>query len=455
MPLRTDTVQTGKPIAELDFNKQNLIGILGIRGSGKSWLGESLLMKYFNAGYTVLDLWSAPNLENCYWIFAKEGHKKRIPITILAPESFILPRFEVDKFNEKFTHSRQPLVKFVKLVTPTKKTDTEQNEKILDTLIHTVIECREKRRILVFNPYMFPNESEMFRVLEILMRNLVTISNNYFDKIQPESIGKTSESQLTQQEKNHHKLAFLIREFGEVAPARLKGDKSGESTLIKKALLKFVRVSRHYNIDGIIDYQNASDVDSSIRNQINLWMIKTWTPELAGESFDYVFNQVNGIRKGILESDGFTNESMLYANHNFPPIERMTQKYYYFIKRGQTPILREVPQLNIKHKEPSDKWWLITGIPIKWDKELIERIANSNNSAIGKSTKSVDKLAYFTIKDLKDKMKGKQGIWDDVCKNAGLLQKNGELHHHLDFSTTKSNTIQKWFGRMKKEHDSE
>ncbi len=221
MPLRTDTVQTGKPIAELNFDKQNLIGILGIRGSGKSWLGEALLMKYFNAGYTVLDLWSAPNLENCYWIFAKEGHKKRIPITILAPETFIMPRFEVDKFNEKFIHSRQPLVKFVRLVTPTKKTDSEPNEKILEILINAVVECRDKRRILVFNPYMFPNESEMFRVLEILMRNLVTISSNYFDALQPNIDGRRSLKSFTQQEKNYHKLAFLIREFGEVAPARL------------------------------------------------------------------------------------------------------------------------------------------------------------------------------------------------------------------------------------------
>jgi len=406
-------------------------------------------LKYFNAGYTVLDLWSAPNLENCYWIFAKEGHKKRIPITILAPETFIMPRFEVDKFNEKFIHSRQPLVKFAKLVTPTKKTDSEPNEKILEVLIDAVVECRDKRRILVFNPYMFPNESEMFRVLEILMRNLVTISSNYFDALQPDMDGRRSLKSFTQQEKNHHKLAFLIREFGEVAPARLKGDKSGESTLIKKALLKFVRVSRHYNIDGIIDYQNASDVDSSIRNQINLWMIKTWTPELAGEPFEYVFRQVDGIRKGILESDGYTNESWMYANHNFPPIERMTQKYYYFIQRGQTPILREVPQLNIKHKEPSDKWWIDTGIPIKWDKELLAR---SSSSVVGKTSKSDEKVLYATLSPLRNGKNGKVKSWKECHEVCIKLQESGEIHWSKKFSDMKSYSLQKFFKRVEDKH---
>ncbi len=449
LTLRTDTVQSTKNQSTIKLLKQNLIGILGIRGAGKSWLGEALLMKYYEAGFTCLDLWSAPTLENAFWIFAKEGHKKRIPITILAPESFIIPEAKVDAFNGKYFTKRE-LIKFVKLPAPTKKTDSEANDKILQTLINTILDCRENKRILVFNPYMFPSETEMFRILEILMRNLITVSNNYFDALEPKDVGKESLEQMTIQERTHHKMVFLIREFGEVAPARLKGDKSGESTLIKKALLKFVRLARHSNIDGIIDYQNASDVDSSIRNQINFWMIKTWTPELAGESFDYLFKQINAIRTNIFDQHGYTNDVFQYVNSYFPPIERLTEKYYYFVKRGQTPMLRVVPELKIRHKEPNDKWWKLTGIPIDWDKELITKTLSPSTT---KSTKNQEKIAYLAVKELMTKNKMKKADWKILLPQLSEKQLNGEIVHHIEFATTKTNTVSKWMSRMKKEFE--
>jgi len=449
--LRRDTVESGKNQAVINLLKQNLIGILGLRGAGKSWLGEALLMKYYDAGFTCLDLWSAPNLENAFWIFAKEGHKKRIPISILVPDSFMVPEAKVDAFNGKYL-TKEALIKFVKLPSPTKKTDSEANETILQILIDTILECRDRKRILVFNPFMFPNETEMFRILEILMRNLITISNNFFDALEPTDVGKDSEDEMTIRQLTHHKMVFLIREFGEVAPARLKGDKSGESTLIKKALLKFVRLARHSNIDGIIDYQNASDVDSSIRNQINIWMIKTWTPELAGESFEYFFRQVDAKRNMIFENRGYTNLAFQYANSYFPPIERLTQKYYYFVKRGLTPKLKTVPELKIKHKEPKEKWWKITQIPIEWDKEML---AKSGTRQQIKPSKSNEKMLYFTIKELKS-LKGSRKLnMKQICEVLSEKQKNGEITYHSDLTTTKPNTLAHIFYRLKNDYENE
>ncbi len=442
MRLRKDTVDRTRNDSLIDVFKQNLIGILGIRGAGKSYLGEAILERYFDAGYTCLDLWSAPNLENGFWIFAKEGHKKRIPITILAPESFIDPVHKVDRFNEKFI-TKQVLVKFVKLPTPTKKTDSEQNERILEIITDVIIECRDKRRILVFNPFMFPNETEMFRILEILMRNLISISQNHFDAIEPKDVGKEKVEEMTLHQITFHKMVFLIREFGEVAPARLKGDKSGESTLIKKALLKFVRLARHANIDGIIDYQNSSDADSAIRNQISTWLIRKWTEQLAGDNFQPIFNVINAKRKRIFEKMGYTDLAFKFADSVYPSIEKLSHFWYYVHKEGDPPRLKKVPELHIMHKEPSDKWTKLTGIPIQYDKELLKK------ALVSGSTSKISKIENDNLCEIMNTMitthKGKKLKWKEVIERMSTKQEGGVFQSVIEFKTAKPDTIRKMF----------
>ncbi len=449
--LRKNTVDRFQDTKIIDIHKQHLIGILGIRGSGKSVLGEALLERYYDAGFTCLDLWSAPNMENAFWIFAKEGHKKRIPITILTPESFIIPEAKVDRFNGQYL-TKEPLIKFVKLPSPTKKTDSEANEMILEILIKTIIECRDRRRILVFNPFLFPNETEMFRVLEILMRNLITISNNYFDAKTPEECGVKTKEQMSLKDRTYHRMCFLIREFGEVAPARLKGDKSGESTLIKKALLKFVRLARHSSIGGIMDYQNASDADSAIRNQISFWMVKRWTPELAGENFEYIFKKIEKKRDVIFQKNGYNDATFKFADSVCPPIEKLTYYWYYICKSGDDPKLRKVPTLHIKHKEPDEKWWKKTGIPIEYDQEMITKTSVTSSS---KESKSNEKLLYLTMKEMRLQKGKKKMAWEKIVQEMNEKQQKGEITYHLSFKTMKHNTLASIFSRMKKKLDSE
>ena len=448
--IRKDTVERKVNGTLIDTNKQNLTGILGVRGSGKSLLGEAIFERYHDKGYTCLDLWSAPNMEGGFWIFAKDGHKKRIPITILAPESFIIPEAKVDKFNGKFVHTRESLVKFVKLPTPTKKTDSEANNKILEILIETIKECRDKRRILVFNQYMFPNESEMFRILEILMRNLITISNNYFYALKPEDVGKKKKEEMTPREKNFHKMCFLMRESAELAPARLKGDKSGESTLIKKALLKFVRLARHSNIDGILDYQNSSDLDSPIRNQIDLWLIKRWTKELGGGYFEYVFRAVKEKRDRIFNEMGYNDEAFQWADSVCPPIEKLTHYWFYAVKSGDTPRLKKVPELHIRHKEPEDKWWKMTEIPIKSDQQMLSQSTQNPK----KASTNDEKLVYLTVKELKSQKGNKKLNWKQIREIMAEKQKNGGITYHLDFKTMTDSTISKIYSRMRIKYES-
>ena len=131
----------------------------------------------------------------------------------------------------------------------------------------------------------------MFRTLELIVRSLDEISYHHFNKIQPHECNppKKSLDEMSPREKNYHKMVFLMREFSELTSNREKGDRTGQSTLVKKSLLKFFKLARHISINGIIDYQSSSDTLTTIRAQIDLWLIKKWTTRLAGEDFRYSF----------------------------------------------------------------------------------------------------------------------------------------------------------------------
>jgi len=102
--------------------------------------------------------------------------------------------------------------------------------------------------------------------------------------------------------------------------------------------------------------------------------------------------------------------------------------------------------LHIRHKEPDDKWWLLTDIPIQWDKEML---SNTSTTTALKTSKTNDKIVYLTMKELKEQKGKKKMNWKQVTDSMAEKQKNAEIVSHIDFSTVKTGTVQKWYSRMK------
>lgn len=444
--LRLHTIDRSKRKDYINPNKQQFLGILGTRGEGKSRLLEALMYYYYHIGYTLLDLWSAPNYENYFWCIANEGHKKRIAITILAPESLIVAQKKIDEFNEKY-FTPVPLIKIVKLPFATAKFESDSNYKIYDILTQAILECRSQRRILCFNPKIYTDETTMFRTLEILFRSIDRIAYDNFHAIEPQEVGKQNYDELTIRQKNYHKLIFCAREFGEIAPARMKGDKSGQSTLIKKAQLRLFRLARHSQVNGIIDYQNASDAESSIRHQIDIWAVKGWTRELAGENFQWIFDKVKTERLKILEKKRFSKNARKEADSAFPPIELLDKTWFYGFNATKFPRLMKVPDLPIKHKEPTDKWDHITGIPLQHDQEILKRI---NSSIKSKISKSDERNLYELMNELH--FVKKHG-WDDTRLKIAEMQKKGEISASINFESVKENQVSSKFSKLKKKYE--
>src|SRR3990167_6299851 len=448
LKIRLNTMDLKKSTL-LNPNKQQFTAIVGSRGSAKSWLGEIILAYYHSLGFTCIDFFSAPFYENYFWCLPKFGHKKRYPISIIAPESLIVEQQAVDTFNS-MQETKYPLVRFIKLPIPTVKVESEQNNKIVEILTNALIQCRDERRILVFNPSIFTTETSMFRTMELLLRHLTRIAYNHFHYLNPEDVGKTSREEMTNHEKSFHKLVFLAREVSQLIPNRLKSDASGESTRVKKSFLEFVRLARHANISGIFDWQNISDAETSVRNQFDVYIVRKWNKQLAGEHFQWLFDDLHNKREKLAEKFKFSKAGWDIANSSYPPIEKLTFDWFYGLVDGFMPTLYKVPEHPFLHKEPHFNWELLTGIPLKHDQSLLDKEISSTNA---KASKSDEKALYHVVAELKSR-KGKDKVNnDEIQKILSQKQDGNDINWNTPFRLMKPNTFSQTLSRIKKKYE--
>jgi energy-coupling factor transporter ATP-binding protein EcfA2 len=447
LKIRKDTVDKSHGTL-LNLNKQQFVGILGARGSGKSYLGDTFLEMYHRKGYTCLDLFSAPFYENYFWCMPKQGlnadgkpFTKRIPITIIAPESLIIDQDGIDTFNNH-VNTRYPLVRVSKIPTATVKPYSEQNDKILEIITVEILKCRSERRILCFNTSIFPIEKVMYLTLEIIFRGILKVANEHFDQLTPEDLGRP----LTKTEKNHHKMAFQLREIGSLFPSLVKGDQSGYSKNTKKGFLEFVRLARHGSIDGVFDYQSTTDVMGSIRNQIDVWCIKKWNKQLASEQFEWIFKTIKAKREKIAEHFRFSKSGWIVADSSYPTIESLNKTWFYGLIDGYNPKLFPVPPLGIRHKEPVDKWQRLTGIKLIHDQSMIVSAGNTGRTKVTKK----DEKELFLLMQKEKSVKGVK--WRDVADKLAKMQEDSTLVCKYDMKTISEQMVSAIFSRLKKKY---
>jgi len=452
---------------------------MGRRGFGKSTYSEMVANKLFQTGWTVLDIWASDNLENafhCINLNCKDNPEtecncnKAFPITLLAPENITFDQTAVDRFNkqiytqnewyERFPdknfdlinpplkpESKRPkeLVKIAKLPKPTQTFDTEQNRKIAKILEQIVLDCRKERRIMVFNPKMYPDEKDSFRTLEVIVRKLNDIAYRHFHKLTPQDVGKTSRSEMTNQEKCYDKMVVLIREMGEVAPSsKLKSDSSGESVKVKKSLLQMVRKLRHHQISLLTDFQNYFDIESSIRSQLDLLTLVNTTKRLGGDELKWVFDEIEKRNSAIKSKYG--RKGIEYARKWSPLVNELKQGQAYVVYPNDHIRLWDIPMPPFHHKNPDEKWEEITGIHFDWTKETI----SNNNENSGKTD---EKLLFSLIYEKRNPKTGKALKWQEVIDYLALEQQKGAIVWDKPFSEMKVPTLAKMFERWLKKYE--
>ncbi len=453
---------------------------IGRRGFGKSNYIEYVANKlYSDFGWTLLDIWASDNLENafhCINLNCKGNDEETcnchsaFPITLLAPENITYEQSAVDHFNKqhytqtewnkKFPDkifdsvyppmkpkSERPkeLVKIVKLPKPTKTFGTEQNQKIAELFEKTVLDCRINRRVMVFNPKMFPSETDSFRTLEVLIRKLNDIAYRHFHKLTPQDVGKTSRSEMTTREKCYDKMVVLVREMGELTPSsKLKSDQSGESVRVKKAVLSVIRKFRHHQISLLTDFQNFTDCESSIRSQLDLLTLVNTTKRLGGDELKWVFDEIEKRHFAIKAKYGRKGKQI--AEDKCPLVNELKQGQAYVVYPNDHIRLWDIPMPPFHHKRPDQHWESITGIHFGWTKETIA--SDGSNSS-----KTDEKLLFSLIYEKRNPKTGKSMKWNEVIDYLALEQQKGTIVWDKPFKEMKTATVAKMFERWLKRYE--
>ena len=258
---------------------------------------------------------------------------------------------------------------------------------------------------------------------------------------------KKPRSQFTKYEKNYHRMAVCMREFGSVAPSQLKVDQY--ETLAKKALLGFIRLCRHYNISLIGDYQRQADVFAGIKDQRDIFIFKRSNRDLIPQEWTWLQDQIDSKRQKIIDKYGNNPNGWRLANLKHPKIEDLSNEYCYSVFANNHVKLMKIPMPTFHHKQEIDNCENDTGI--KWE-FTGEPAQTTVDMATGEKEVAVDDKNEKVLYDLIDGMLnpiGKKGMKIDECFSEIMrMEDSGRIT--TGWKVKKPNAMRMWFSRRKK-----
>lgn len=504
---RPQTIHFEKKGAFINTDFAKVYLTQGMRGSGKSNLDEMIVEQLYLKGWTVLDLLGARNMENLYWAVNKNCREKyleririnpslkgmmhcncsrRYPISVVVPDYIKFDSHSIDMYNEKFwkkseliemmkqkgqridgileydrnhppvKNSVKEWVKIKHLPPPT--VSGSNKDLITDIFYDAVLEARRERRIIVMNPMLFPNEFHRYKTLELVIRSLEQLMYRNFKPTTPESVGKSRGLSFpvpeegipsmgipkwTPIEKNWNKLCVLMREFGEVTANALKGE--NQSTLTKKALLQYIRQTRHYGISLVGDYQRPDDVFPSIREQADIFLIKRAPKKLLGDGWDWLFREIELRRKTIFKKHGMSQPIINYADKVFPRVEQLAKNYAYVVYPDNQFRLIKIPTPTFHHKQEDEHFENDTGIIWKESEHVnLQKAVGSSENKLAKDVET-DETETKLFNVIERIIGNNKPNWDLVVTELTKLGNTGIIKVPATWQS--KDAVRKWYKR--------
>ena len=335
-------------------------------------------------------------------------------------------------------------IKVIKLPVP--KARDANKEQIIEKFRQCLLTARSERRILVMNPAFYKITFHWHKTLEVVIKNLGKIAIESFKPLTEKDL-KKPKTQFTKFEKNYHRMAVCMREFGSVAPSQLKVDQY--ETLAKKALLGFIRLCRHYNISLIGDYQRQADVFSGIKDQRDIFIFKRSNRDLIPDDWKWLQDYLDSKRQKIIDKYGNNPRAWGLADLKFPKIEDLSNEYFYVVFANNHVKLMKIPMPTFHHKREIDNFENDTGV--RW-KFIGEDMNATLDMPTGEKEVAVDDKNEKVLYDLIDGMLnpiGKKGMKIDECF-AEIMRMEDSGRVATGWKGKKPNAMRMWFSRRKK-----
>lgn len=291
---------------------------VGIKGSGKSALGERIAEKHYHHGYIIFDGLDGNDIESGFW--AVPGPSGRYYPTLLV----IPPWYDARTSNPRYNHVK-PISSEAGLLQILKTAEAE----------HRIITmcCKLWPRGTVGNVL----KEWLFQVTEIAPRL-------------------------------DHPIFVLMREVGSYAFSQLRIFPELEDEF-RRALIWTFREARHHNVSFYFDAHRYIDLHKSIRSLCDFTHIKLSSKEMIPKEKQWVFQEVKDWRERL-----YSRKRWRTREKTYPRIQKLWTNEFY--TTGYFEELRPIHKFQMgtfRHKDPNDDFEKITGFVFKFDKGKYEK----------------------------------------------------------------------------------
>jgi hypothetical protein len=154
---------------------------------------------------------------------------------------------------------------------------------------------------------------------------------------------------------------MVFREAAHVIFSHLKIHE--EESLTRKALLRFIRIARHYRTSVILDAQRFVDIYKGVRDCIDRIAIKKTSQHGLPEEIRWIYKEIEEIRKKWYPKiKGTPREKKM--NERLPSIDHLYPNEYYAVYDSQY-YKKENRMPRFHHREPKDDFYELSGISVK------------------------------------------------------------------------------------------
>lgn len=294
-------------------NPKNTEGIfaVGIKGAGKSALGEAIAAQHYLQHYIICDFLDGNDFEAAFW--GIPGPKGFCYPTLLVHP----PWYKITANNGKFSHIK-PICSEIGL----KK----------------ILECaRDERRIITMACALW-RQGTVGNLLKDWLFQLPEIAPQI-----------------------NNRIFVLMREVGSYAFSQLRIFPELEDEF-RRGLIWLFREGRHHEISFFFDAHRLVDLHRSIRTLCDRTLIKLSSREMIPDEKQWVFQELENWR------DKFGMRNWKLREALYPPIQKLWPSEFYSV--GPFEELQPKLQFHMapfRHKRPSDNFQRITGFQFKYD----------------------------------------------------------------------------------------